>query len=89
MALPAVKVTRRDPGQVKAHGALTSRLYCNKVKEICRLHYLAQWEMAEKIVDECRQSGDQELYIAVMFWGMSLVSRRILSRAQLQKHTSC
>ena len=66
VAVPAVKVTRRDPGQVKAHGALSSQLYYDKVKEIRRLHYFAQWEMAEKIVEECRQSGDQELYIAVM-----------------------
>lgn len=64
--LPVVKVTKRDPDQVKAHGILISQYYYDKVKEIRRLHYLARWTAAEKIVEDCRLSGDKELYVAVM-----------------------
>ena len=83
VALPAVKVTRRDPGQVKAHGVLISQFYYDKVKEIRRLHYFAKWEAAENIVEECRQSGDKELYIAVMLRNCSgYVTRKQMNIVQ-------
>ena len=76
--LPVVKVTKRDPDQVKAHGILISQCYYDKVKEIRRLHYLAQWTAADKIVDDCRQSGDKELYVAVMLRNCSgYVTRKL------------
>ena len=50
----ATKVPMSTPRQVQAHGIILSDRYFDKINEIRRLHYLADWEGAEKIVEECR-----------------------------------
>lgn len=61
-----VKVTKCSPPNIRAQGILVSSVYNSKVKEIRRLHYVGKWNEAEKIVTECRLSGDIEMYVAVM-----------------------
>ena len=50
----ATKVTMCTPRQVRAHGIILCDKYFDKINEIRRLHYLALWKEAEKVVEECR-----------------------------------
>ena len=50
----ATKVPTSTPCQVRAHGIILSEEYFNKINDIRRLHYLGDWDGAEKIVEKCR-----------------------------------
>jgi tetratricopeptide (TPR) repeat protein len=50
----ATKVPTSNPRQVRAHGIILSEEYFNRINSIRRLHYLGDWDGAEKIVKECR-----------------------------------
>ena len=49
----ATKVSVSTPMQVRAHGIIMSDKYFDKINEIRRLHYLGDWDGAEKVVEEC------------------------------------
>ena len=63
------------PKQTQAHGIILSEEYIKKIKDIRRLHYVGDWNGAEKIVKECwknsrtnKNNNDStytELYVAV------------------------
>ena len=50
----ATKVPTSNPRQVRAHGIILSEEYFNRINNIRRLHYLGDWDGAEKIVKQCR-----------------------------------
>ena len=52
----ATKVPICTPRQVQAHGILLCDIYFEKINEIRRLHYLALWDEAEKVVQGCQDS---------------------------------
>ena len=63
------------PRQTQAHGIILSEEYFKRINNIRRLHYLGNWDGAEKIVEECwnlasnseieNDSTYRELYVAV------------------------
>ena len=63
------------PRQTRAHGIILSEKYFKIINDIRRLHYVGDWNGAEKIVEQCRNlasnsesesdTESMELYVAV------------------------